>query len=92
MGKKKSLDELLATQDSSEEVFVKANEFLTNDVLNEIDENEDLDEFEEKDNMLLDKLRSLDGKKTKRLRTEFVKNELDVNISNIKQYSVKNFK
>ncbi|CAF1054400.1 unnamed protein product [Brachionus calyciflorus] len=81
MGKKKSLDELLATQDSSEEVFVKANEFLTNDVLNEIDENEDLDEFEEKDNMLLDKLRSLDGKKAKRLRTEFVKNELDVNIT-----------
>lgn len=50
---------------NSDEEFVKPNDQIANDVQNEIDEiNDDLfADSEHRDSQLLDKLRSLDGKK-----------------------------
>ena len=47
-----------------EEDFVKANEFLINDALNDDEENLNQQLLNEKDDLLIEKLRNLDGKKT----------------------------
>jgi hypothetical protein len=47
-----------------DEEFVKANEFLTNDAINDDDENLNQTLLDEKDDLLIEKLRNLDGKKT----------------------------
>jgi hypothetical protein len=50
-------------EDLGEEEFIKANQYLTNDVLNDED---DLDDktVEERDELLIEKLKSLDKKNT----------------------------
>ena len=68
--------------ESDDEEFVSANNFIANEVENEEEENYDDGFYQAKDEQLIDKLKSIDGKKRKRLRTEVVNDELDVNISN----------
>jgi hypothetical protein len=50
--------------DEQDEEFIKASEFLTNDALNDDDENLNQTLLDEKDDLLIEKLRSLDGRKT----------------------------
>jgi hypothetical protein len=70
--------------ENDDEEFIKPNEYLTNEALNEEEENFNEDIFDEKDEALIEKLKSLDGRRSKRLRTEVVSSELDVNISTFK--------
>jgi hypothetical protein len=46
-----------------EEEFVKANEFLINEALNDDDENLNEDLLDQKDEVLIEKLKSIDGRK-----------------------------
>ncbi|RMZ97842.1 U3 small nucleolar RNA-associated 14 -like protein [Brachionus plicatilis] len=88
MVKKKSKieDQFFSIDNDLDEEFITANDQIANDIQNELDEDEDfLADSEQKDSLLLDKLRSLDGKKSKRLRTELVKGELDVILNSTKK-------
>ena len=78
-----------ARDDNDEEMFIKANEFLVNDSLNDQERRRHADNDEQeadRDEMLCDKLKAIDrkssgGANSKRLRTEVVDGELDVNIT-----------
>lgn len=49
--------------ESNDEEFIKPNEYLTNEALNEEEENFNDDQFDEKDEALIEKLKSLDGRR-----------------------------
>jgi hypothetical protein len=49
--------------ESNDEEFIKPNEYLTNEALNEEEENFNDDKFDEKDEALIEKLKSLDGRR-----------------------------
>lgn len=67
MVKKKSKleEEFFSIDTNIDEEFIRPNEQIANDIQNELDEDEtdNLADSEHKDSLLLDKLRSLDGKK-----------------------------
>jgi hypothetical protein len=73
------------SKEEQEEEFLESNVYLENEAINEEEEHFDERQFEEKNEQLIEKLRSIDGKKRRNLRTEIVQGELDVNISNIKK-------
>jgi hypothetical protein len=50
-------------KNDSEEEFIGANKYLENDALNEEEENFNENTFSEKNEQLIEKLKSLDGKK-----------------------------
>ena len=82
--KKADIERQLKTQSGGveeEDLFLESNVYLENEALN--DEQEHFDErlFEEKNEEMIDKLRSIDGKKKRNLRTELVQGEYDVSIS-----------
>lgn len=66
-----------------EEDFLVSNTFLENEALNDEEENFDEKLYEEKNKEMIDKLRTIDGKKRHNLRTEVVDGEFDVNISKL---------
>ena len=68
-----------------EEEFIEANTYLENEAINDEEENFNEKAFAEKNEQLIEKLRAIDGKKRKNLRTEIVQGEFDVNISNKKK-------
>ena len=71
---------LAQSDDDEQENFIQVNQYLANDVLND---EQELDEkvVEERDEMLIENLKAIDKKNRKRLRTEVVGGELDVNMS-----------
>ena len=82
-GKKNKVNEIeekLQNQKEDED-FLEANTFLENEALNDEEENFDERLYEEKNKEMIDKLRTIDGKKRHNLRTEIVDGEFDVNIS-----------
>jgi hypothetical protein len=71
---------LVQSDDDEQENFIQVNQYLANDVLN--DEQEFDEKFvDERDEMLIENLKAIDKKNRKRLRTEVVGGELDVNMS-----------
>ena len=49
--------------ESNDEEFIKPSEYLTNEALNEEEENFNDDQFDEKDEALIEKLKSLYGRR-----------------------------
>ena len=82
--KKKDIVSQLANPREEEE-FIEANTYLENEAINDEEENFNEKAFAEKNEQLIEKLRAIDGKKRKNLRTEIVQGEFDVNISNKKK-------
>lgn len=81
LSKKKDILSQLAQPTEEEDFFLESNTYLENEALNEEAENFDERAYEDKNEEMIEKLRTIDGKKKRNLRTEIVKGEFDVNIS-----------
>jgi len=82
--KKKDIERQLKAprEDQDEDLFLESNVYLQNEALNDEEEQFNERDYQEKNDQMIQKLREIDGKKRKNLRTEIVQGELDVNISN----------
>ena len=81
MSKKKDILSQLAQPIEEEDFFLESNTYLENEALNEEEEHFNERLYDDKNEEMIEKLRTIDGKKRRNLRTEIVKGEFDVNIS-----------
>lgn len=80
--KRKDIESQLQTSEPAEDdLFLTSNTLLENEALNDEEEHFDERQFNDKNEEMIDKLRTIDGKKKRLLRTEVVCGEFDVNIS-----------
>ena len=81
LSKKKDILSQLAQPIEEEDFFLESNTYLENEALNEEEEHFNERLYDDKNEEMIEKLRTIDGKKRRNLRTEIVKGEFDVNIS-----------
>ena len=67
--------------EDDEDLFIESNVYLENEAFNDEQDNFNERLYEEKNEEMIEKLRTIDGKKKRNLRTEIVQGEFDVNIS-----------
>ena len=81
LSKKKDIVSELQKPDEDDDMFLESNAYLENEALNDEQEHFDEKVYDEKNEEMIEKLRTIDGKKKRNLRTEIVQGEFDVNIS-----------